>query len=278
MNDRAALDCPAVSNASRSRPRTLRSIGLLGLAVVVGSSALTACGGDDSGRLTIYSGRTKELVDPLLQKFSQESGIKIDVKYGDSAQLATLIATEGDKSPADVFFSQTPSGLKFIDEQGLLTALPQSTLDRVASTDRAADGDWVATSGRVRIVAYNPDSVAGTELPSGVADLTGPAWTGAVGISPTNGSFIEFMATFAAIEGEAAAKDFLAGLKANGVKTYANNVAIIDAITRGEIKVGLINHYYSPKSSPLNLMPRSRLATSPAMTSATSSLLLAPVS
>ena len=72
--------------------------------------ALAGCGGDDGGsgdgKLTVYSGREEELVEPLLQKFEEESGTDLEVRYGDSAELAATIAEEGDNSPADVFFAQ----------------------------------------------------------------------------------------------------------------------------------------------------------------------------
>ncbi|MDQ4058990.1 MAG: iron ABC transporter substrate-binding protein, partial [Actinomycetota bacterium] len=79
--------------------------GIVVVAVALVAS-LTAC---DSGRdaLTIYSGRDEALIGPLLEQFSEENDIAIDVRYGDSADLALLISEEGENTPADVFLSQS---------------------------------------------------------------------------------------------------------------------------------------------------------------------------
>ena len=82
--------------------------------LTLGAPALAGCG-SDSDRLVVYSGRTENLIKPLLDDFSEESGIGIDVRYDDSANLALLIDEEGDASPADVFISQSPGAVGFLD-------------------------------------------------------------------------------------------------------------------------------------------------------------------
>ncbi|MGH2706829.1 MAG: extracellular solute-binding protein, partial [Actinomycetota bacterium] len=113
-----------------------------------------ACGQGPSSPLTIYSGRTENLVRPLLDRFVRETGIDIDVKYGDSPNLALLIAEEGKRSPADVFLSQSPGTVGFLDEKGLLEKLDPETLEDVDSRFEAPDGRWVGVTGRVRVLVY----------------------------------------------------------------------------------------------------------------------------
>jgi iron(III) transport system substrate-binding protein len=215
------------------------------LAVAVAAGVLTACsslGSDD--RLTIYSGRNQELIEPLLDQFSEESGIGIDVRYGDSSDLALLIDEEGDQSPADVFLSQSPGSMGYLDSKGRVQAVDQDVLDLVPERFRADDGHWVGVSGRVRVIVYNPELVSENELPQSIFDVTGPEYRDQLGVAPTNASFQDFVTAMRELEGEQKTKQWLDGLVENGARTYPNNIAILEAVGRGEIKYGLVNDYY----------------------------------
>jgi iron(III) transport system substrate-binding protein len=209
--------------------------------LVVGAGA---CGADSREELTIYSGRSENLVGPILEQFNEQTGIDIAVRYGDGAELALLLDTEGGESPADVYFTESPGALSYLDANDRFSPLPASVLDRVPATDRADDGDWVGTTGRLRVLVRNTDLVGDDEMPTSVFDLTDPAWEGRVGITPNYGAFQDFVANMAATEGAEATAAWLDGLAANDVRRYANNSALIDAVTRGAIAVGLTNHYY----------------------------------
>ncbi len=203
-------------------------------------------GGDD--RLTVYSGRTKGLIGPLLDEFNEETGIKIDVRYGDSADLALQIDAEGDKTDVDIFISQSPGAVGFLDAEGRLAELSQSELDQVAADFRAGDGQWVGLSGRVRVLVYNTDLVDPADLPDSVLDLTAPEFKGRVAVAPNNGSFQDFVTAMRIEVGEDVAEDWLSGMAANGARPYANNTAIVEAVGRGEVPMGLVNHYYLAKA------------------------------
>jgi iron(III) transport system substrate-binding protein len=248
--------------------KLLRLLFLLALASVPLIAA--ACGGDDdddttpaadsggaataaaspaatpkpSGSITVYSGRGESLVKPLFEQFTKETGIQVNVKYGDSAQLATLLAEEGSASPADVFFPQDAGALGAIAKAGLFEKLPEATLAKVPATYRAKDGSWVGVSGRARVIVYNPTAVQASELPSSVKQLTDPKWKGQVGWAPTNGSFQAFVTAFRKLEGDAAAEKWLKDMVANDVRVYKDNKAIVAAVAAGEVKLGLVNHYY----------------------------------
>jgi len=214
--------------------------------IVVLALALLAagCGGDEAagGPLTVYSGREEELVAPLFEKFTDATGVDVEVRYGDSAELAATIAEEGDNSPADVFFAQDPGSLGAVDPQ--LEELPQATLDRVASRFRDAEGRWVGTSGRTRVLAYNTERVQKRDLPASVLELTGPEWKGRVGVAPTNASFQAFVTAMRLSLGDERTREWLEALRANGAKTYEKNLPIVEAVAAGEVDVGLVNHYY----------------------------------
>ena len=113
----------------------------------------------DADALVVYSGRSESLIGELLQKFETETGTKIQVRYGDTAELAAALLEEGDNSPADVFFAQDAGALGAIQKAGKFTQLPDSVLNKVAATYRSPQGTWVGISGRVRTDDYNVDLV-----------------------------------------------------------------------------------------------------------------------
>lgn len=223
-----------------------------------------ACGGDDddadngaattpatitatekpSGSITVYSGRGESLVKPLFEQFTKDTGIAVKVKYGDTAELAALIAEEGSKSPADVFFAQDAGALGALKATGAFEELPASITNLVPVTYRADDNSWVGVSGRARVIVYNPDLVTADKLPNSVKDLTAEAWKGKVGWASTNASFQAFVTGLRQLEGEDGAKAWLEGMVKNDVKNYKDNKAIVSAVAAGEIQLGMVNHYY----------------------------------
>lgn len=220
--------------------RPLRYLALIGLL-----ATLTASCSSKSERLVIYSGRTSNLITPLLKQFSEQTGIKIDVRYGDSAELALLIEEEGDKSPADVFISQSPGAIGFLDAKDRLAELDDAVLAKVDDAYRATDDRWVGLTGRIRTLAYNTDKVNPATLPASVLDLVDEPYSGKVGIAPSNGSFQDFVSALRELVGDDEAKTWLEGMKNNDAQAdYANNTAIVEAVARGELEMGLVNHYY----------------------------------
>jgi len=208
--------------------------------------ALAGCGGSDNagedGTLTVYSGREEELVAPLFDRFEEETGIEVEVRYADSAELAATIAEEGDNSPADVFFAQDPGSLGAVEDQ--LAELPEEILDRVDERFRDADGRWVGTSGRARVIVYNTDELSEDEVPDSVFDLPDPKWRGRIGLAPTNASFQAFVTAMRLDVGDERTRQWLEGLKANDPKFYEKNTPTVEATASGEIDLGLVNHYY----------------------------------
>lgn len=206
--------------------------------------SLSACSGGREA-LTIYSGRTENLIGPLLQQFAEDTGTDIDVKYGDSAELALLLAEEGEQTEADVFIAQNPGAEAFLGDQGMLAALDDSLLGLVDEPLRSPAGLWVGVTGRQRVLVYNEDLVDEDELPASVFELTDPAYEGRVGVAPQNGSFQDFVSAMVVSEGEEATLAWLDALADNGARTYPNNNSIVEAVARGEVPMGLVNHYYN---------------------------------
>jgi iron(III) transport system substrate-binding protein len=214
-------------------------------ALVTAALGIAACGGDDGGdALTVYSGRNEELVGDLLQRYQDDTGAELEIRYGDSSDLAATLLEEGDNSPADVFLSQDAGALGAVEEEGLLAPLPAGTIGKVDARFRSERGGWVGLTGRARVIAYDKRELKPAELPRSVFDVPKEEWKGRVGWAPTNPSFESFVTAMRRLEGEDTARKWLEDMVANETKAYTNNIAVRDAIANGEIDIGLINHYY----------------------------------
>lgn len=214
-------------------------------AVAIVALALAACGtasspAPESTSLTVYSGRSEELVSDLYAEFTAETGITVNARYGDSGEMAALILAEGSSSPADVFFSQDAGALGAIEES--LEVLPQTVLSVVDPQYSAASGKWVGVSGRVRVVVYNSTLVSSP--PTTIDELLDSKWSGKIGFAPNNASWQSFVTALRVIRGEADAERWLTGFAANKPVAYEKNAVIRDAVNTGEVSLGLVNHYY----------------------------------
>ena len=174
--------------------------------------------------------------------FTEETGTEVEVRYGDSAELAATIAEEGDNSPADVFFAQDPGSLGAVDPQleQLPRGDPRPRGRGVPRRERPLGGHL----GPHPVLVYNTDRFADADLPGSVLELTKPDWKDRVGIAPTNASFQAFVTAMRLTLGDDETRAWLEGMKANGAKTYEKNTPIVEAVAAGEIDAGLVNHYY----------------------------------
>lgn len=206
--------------------------------------ALSACA-NNGDELVVYSGRNSNLVAPILERFADDTGIDIRVRYADTtSQLATILEEGRDRTRADVFLSQDAGALGELALEGFLARLPERTLDLVEPRFRDPEGRWIGVTGRARVIAYNTDELSEADLPSSVLELTEPEWRGRVGFPPSNASFIAFVSALREEIGDERTREFLVGLKENGAERYDNNIVTLDAVAAGEISVGLVNHYY----------------------------------
>lgn len=208
------------------------------------NSASPIANTDKPKKLTVYSGRDEKIMAPLIEKAKADLGLDIEVRHGDSAELAIALIEEGAKSPADVFYSQDAGALGAVAKNNLVTQLPDSLLQSVDEQFRSPQGSWVGISGRARVLDYNTKLVKPSELPTRISQLTDAKWRDKVGWAPNNGSFQGFVSAMRLLEGDAKTLEWLKAMKANGAKAYEGNSAIVEALGRGEIALGMVNNYY----------------------------------
>jgi len=220
-------------------------IAVLALFLVLPFAACTSNSGRPEGEpLVIYSGRKSVLVDPLVERFTEATGIAVEVRSGSDAELLAALQEEGERSPADLFWANTAGALGVADEAGLLTQLPDSILSKPDGYVPSS-GLWAPITVRFRVMAYDPGRVTAEFLPASVMDLPDyAAFTGQIGWTPTYSSFQDFITAMIEIHGEEVTRAWIEGMKALEPKAYPSNTPMLEAMMAGEITVGLTNHYY----------------------------------
>lgn len=205
---------------------------------------LGACSENSSEQLIVYSGRSQALVDQLVADFKEQTGIDIEVRYGNDAELLAVLNEEGEQSPADLYWANTTGALATASKQGLLKTLPDSLLNKPANFT-SSSGKWVPITVRYRVLAYNPQKVDTTDLPSSVMDVNAfEPFEGRIGWTPTYSSFYDFLTTMRLTKGNEVARAWLNNMSELDPKPYSSNTPMVQAIVGGEIDVALTNHYY----------------------------------
>lgn len=244
---------PRVPAARRASLLATAAGGALAVALVAcgggattapGPGTTTAPGATPEAKVVVYSGRSEELVGPILARFEEATRIDVEIRYAGTSELAATILEEGDNSPADVFFSQDGGALGALAAEGRLQPLPADVLELVDARFRSGDGLWVGVSGRARVLAYDTRKLSEADLPASVLDLADPAWKGRLGWVPTNASFQTFVSAMRRQLGDEATKAWLEAVRANEPRVYEGNAAALQAVAAGEVDAALVNHYY----------------------------------
>lgn len=210
--------------------------GVAALSLAMSASAVSA------QELTVYSGRGEALVAPIFTQFERDTGVTVNVRYGGTAELATLLLEEGDQTPADVFWAQDGGALGALAPA--FADLPAEVSAGVAEPFRNHANKWAPTSGRSRVLVYSTERVSEGELPASIKDLVNEEYRGRVAWAPTNGSFQAFITAFRVAEGDEAARTWLEGMIANDTVAINNNGNQIVGIANGDFDFGLVNNYY----------------------------------
>lgn len=218
----------------------MRQVTLFSLVLLL----LTGCQQQSEDALVIYSGRSKALVEELVDRFEEETGVPAEVRYGSDAQLLATMQEEGDQRRADVFWANTTGALGSAVNDGLLSALPDSLLQRPTAF-APSGGRWVPITTRFRVLAYNTENVQPDELPASIMDLPDmPEYEGRIGWTPSYSSFQDFVTAMRLEHGAEAAREWLNGMQELNPNSYPSNTPMIQALDANEIDIGLTNHYY----------------------------------
>ncbi|MEX5718281.1 iron ABC transporter substrate-binding protein [Geodermatophilus maliterrae] len=224
-------------------PARATAAALSALALAGGLTACGDAGATDAETLTVYSAQHESLVRTMVEGFTEETGIELEFRDGNDAELANQIVQEGEASPADVFLTENSPSIDVLDREGLLAPLDQATLDQVGEQFRPSSGTWTGFAARSTVLVHNPAQLPEAELPASIMDLADPAWEGRIGIAAGGADFQAIVAAVLALRGEDATRAWLEGLERNA-NVYQSNTAVMVAADEGEIDAGVMYHYY----------------------------------
>jgi iron(III) transport system substrate-binding protein len=219
---------------------------LLAPFLIAAATLLAACGSTSHGSsktITLYNGQHEQTTAALVAAFEQQTGIKVDVRSGDEAELGNQILQEGTNSPADVFYTENTPVLEDLREKGMLAPVASSTLAAVPGRYDSAQGDWVGVSARVSVLVYNTSLLKSPELPDSILALAESKWKGKLGFAPSETDFQPLITAIVKLDGTATAERWLKGLQTNA-KVYPDNETVVSQVNNGESALGPINHYY----------------------------------
>ena len=216
---------------------------LIVLAVVVlpEASSLSA-----AETLTIYSGRSERLIKPVLDEFTAKTGIQVALLSSGTTELLNRLKAEGDRTAADTFITNDAGSLEQARTAGILRPLNMREVDRaIPSQFRAPDNAWIGLSGRFWIIVYNKTLVKPEALKS-LLDLADPKWKGKIAIPNSGSEYLQAgVSVIRASQGDEKTKQFLQGIKENaGGQVYQKSSQIVDAVAKGLVPLGIVNHYY----------------------------------
>jgi len=218
-------------------------------ALLAASAALSACAtsadSSTTSTITLYNGQHEQTADNLITGFEKKTGIRVVVRSDDEDVLADQIATEGSKSPADVFFTENSPPLESLQAKGLLSKVDSATLAKTPSKFSSPEGDWVGVSARVSVIIYNPSLISASQLPTHVTQLADPKYKGKLALAPGETDFQPIVTDYQRAYGTAATLTWLKAIDANAAgHIYPDNETIADEVNRGAAAFGVVNQYY----------------------------------
>jgi iron(III) transport system substrate-binding protein len=225
--------------------KRLISLGL----VVAMMITIIGCGAKDKKVVNIYTDRHYDTDQALYDKFTKETGIAVNVVKAGSDELLERLSTEGEDTEADLLITSDVGRLYRAGEMNLLKAFDSSVVqENVPKHLRDTENLWTALTVRARVIAYSLDRVDPSIL-SSYESLTEPKWEGKVLVRSSGNIYNQsLLASFIALNGEEAAKEWAAGLVDNMARTpEGNDRDQMKAVVAGEGDVAIVNTYYVGK-------------------------------
>ena len=200
----------------------------------------------DGQTVTIYSSRNEQLIKPLLDRYTEQTGVKIELVTDKTGPLMARLQAEGKNTPADMLLTVDAGNLWQAAEQGLLQPVASSVLEaNVPAKYRDPKGMWTGLSLRARTIFYDPSKVTADQL-STYADLADPKWKGKLCLRSSKAVYNQsLVASMMENLGEEKTEAVIRGWVANlATDAFSDDTSMLEAIAAGQCEVGVANSYY----------------------------------
>jgi len=222
---------------------------------------LVSCAYESSEELTIYTSRQPQLLEPIIETFYQETGIKVNLLSGNAQELMERIAIEGDESKADIFMTVDAGVLWQAAERDIFAEIDSGILkNNIPEYLRDSNNLWFGLSKRARTIVYSSDQFSDSDF-STYEDLADPKWQGKLCLRTSKKVYNRsLMASMIDAYGFDQAKKIVSGWVSNlATEVFSNDTNALKAVSSGQCGVTIVNTYYlarlldDPKYNNLNL-------------------------
>ncbi|MFL2708324.1 MAG: Fe(3+) ABC transporter substrate-binding protein [Gammaproteobacteria bacterium TMED226] len=216
------------------------------ISIVLSLFILVSCAHESNNELTIFTSRQPQLLEPIIENFSQETGIKVNLLSGNAQELMERIDIEGDKSKADIFMTVDAGVLWQATERNIFSKTDSNILkDNVPSYLRDPDGQWFGLSKRARTIVFSNDQFSQNDF-SSYEDLANPKWKGKLCLRTSkkvyNRSLIASMIDAYGFE---QTQNVVSGWISNlATEVFSNDTNALKAVSSGQCGVTIVNTYY----------------------------------
>jgi len=216
----------------------LRTFGMLFMLVSSFAAANTS-------ELNVYSARNEKLIKPIIEAYSIETGIKVNLVSAKEQEIINSIA-QNEAKTADVLLLSDSAILWQASNAGILQKIDTNNIKQNIN-NKYLNNDWIATSMRLRTIVYSAERVKPTQL-NDYADLADEKWHGKLCLRTSKKIYNQSLVV--ALHNKYGDKtlNILKGFINNlGADIFPNDNAVINAIAEGTCDVGIVNSYYFAK-------------------------------
>lgn len=196
--------------------------------------------------VVVYSARNEQLIKPLFDAYTKETGVKIKFITDKEGALLQRLKAEGANTPADMLLTVDAGNLWEAAREGVLKPLQSKTLEaNIPAHLRDPAGQWFGLSVRARTLFHNTQKLKPADL-SSYEDLAQPKWKGRLCLRTSKKVYNQsLVAMLIAEHGEARAEQIVRGWVANlATDVFPDDTKMLEAVAAGQCDVGIANTYY----------------------------------